>query len=225
MIVKLAANAFTKNWHNLSSLAKKDIGQSGAIRSRSQYLIGMIKGNENIKNQLEKQTAKKISYVPSKLPFQHYSHPDKQHTIGIADSTKFDGSKSVFRNNKDIKMYEALLHRHELREGLAVERNIKNNIYNKENIHRYGRGIFLDRDRNIVADHASVTLPLDDIIDARKIPYKPGITRLRQRSASGELGSLQNTLVKSWQNFNHNDKSKLIKIEKAEPYRALTWRV
>lgn len=95
-LIKLATNAFTRNWQNLSNASKITIGKSKAIRPERQFLVGHIKGNENIAAKMAKNNIN-ISHVHSNiLP---------QYPMGMATSSKSGilvNVKDTFKNLKEL---------------------------------------------------------------------------------------------------------------------------
>ena len=86
MIVKLASNAFTRNWSNFSDAAKIAIGKSGALRSERRHLLGHIKGTDAI----GKKLGVSVTYHPSEdmLPSALLESKKDASIIGMGNVTQ-----------------------------------------------------------------------------------------------------------------------------------------
>lgn len=217
MIIKIATNALMRNWNLLSPASKLIAKQNGMLRSKRTYLTGLIKGNNNIKKQVEEKIKTNILYDRSNKGTFHSSvgFLDKKIENPIiyrADYTNRVKSFDIKPINKDVRTYEALVNRHELREISQAH----NNLIDKSNNSTI-RGIFANPKREIVASHSSARIPLLDIVDANKIPHPGSKPLLFDRYSSGELQALERFTHKDWRDIKPSDAKKLVKREAIRP--------
>jgi hypothetical protein len=139
-LIKIALNAFTKNWQNLSNTAKQTIGQSGAIRSERKFIMGHIEGNKNILQNMRNKGIN-ISHIDSQIYQQAGGMPLTRNS-GVLINAKqaFSKTKEILpqigvdtnlgkETSKSGRYFTTQVHRHEMREvesGVNKLRNLEN---------------------------------------------------------------------------------------------------
>lgn len=202
MIIK-TANRLTKIFHILSPEAKKTVGKAGMLRSKKTYLTGLIKGNQNIKKDIEDKIKQKISYTNYKDGY--YSHVNKP-VINIDPSNYFEEliiKKKNHGSNKDLHINNALSHRHELREQL----------YGKTLPGNGTLGHSYNRNNTLVGNHSSAAVVLKEIVDALKVPSIGAKNLIDFRIFHKEHKPLTRLLQKPLIDFKHSDAKKVISHE------------
>lgn len=202
MIIK-TANRLTKIFHILSPEAKKVVGKAGMLRSKKTYLTGLIKGNQNIKKDVEDKIKQKISYTDHKNGY--FSHVNKP-VINVDPSNHLEEliiKKKNHGSNKDLYINNALSHRHELREQL----------YGKVLPGNGTLGYSYNKNNELVGTHSSAAVVLKEIVDALRVPSIGAKDLIDFRIAHNEHKPLTRILQKPIINFKHSDSKKIISHE------------
>lgn len=231
-LIKLA-NALTRNWHLLSDAEKIIAGKAGMVKSQRKYILGHIKGNQNIlkpyKNKIK--FINNDNYTPGYTTNLKYGKQEINQVHKGADFLKEHNLLPSLKGNQR-HMTDAIAYRHETREGIAGYNRYKN--YSKYNKTKFNKNItdvthFMSSKNkpeftqemfqslvklntlpnfssSSYAGHMNTSIPLKDMLDMQKIPHKSLISAMiNMREKVGDSQALRGLKV-----FSKSDMNRLV---------------